>query len=255
MTKTLGIIAGLGPLAGAHFYRRLIEMSPADADSEHIPVILMSDPAVPSRIHHLSGNGPSPVPKLVDMAQKLVLAGANLIAIPSTTTSIYQAEIASHIGAPIVSLIEEVTAEIAKSECRQIGIMGTTPTRIYRVYEDAFGRAGLEAVYPDEETQTEIMDVIASVKEASGLGLASEGRDVRALIEDAGRKAVQLAQRPWSKELDGILLACTELPVIFPSDPSVLSSLKRPLFRSTDILAAAVVREMYAHDYTKTTRS
>ncbi|OPG16288.1 hypothetical protein B2M26_07385 [Ferroacidibacillus organovorans] len=244
MMKTLGVIAGLGPLAGAHFYRRLIEMSPAAMDSEHIPIILMADPTVPSRIEHLSGTGESPVPKLVEIAQKLVRAGAELIAIPSTTTSIYQEQIAQQMSVPMISLIEEVTAAIVKSQYRKIGIMGTTPTRTFRVYEASFRKAGLEAVYPDEETQLEITEIISAVKEASARYSAFDGR-VHIGIETLGERAIQLAQGPWSRDVDGILLACTELPVIVPSEVSILSRPPEALFRSTDILAAAIIRDVY----------
>ncbi|KUO95681.1 aspartate/glutamate racemase family protein [Ferroacidibacillus organovorans] len=243
--KTLGVIAGLGPLAGAHFYRRLIELSPATMDSEHIPVILMADPTVPSRIEHLMGIGESPVPKLVEMARKLVQAGAELIAIPSTTTSIYQREIANHVEVPMVSLIEEVTSRIAKTPHRKIGIMGTTPTRTFQVYEESFRKAGLEAYYPDDRTQSEIAEIISSVKEASTFHHSALDGHVHAKIEDLGKQVIQLAQRPWSCKLDGILLACTELPVIVPPGVSVLPQVPLALLRSTDILAEAIVCNLY----------
>lgn len=44
--RTVGIIGGVGPLAGAHFYRRLVELTPAGRDEEHIPVVLATDPAL-----------------------------------------------------------------------------------------------------------------------------------------------------------------------------------------------------------------
>lgn len=83
-------MGGFGPLAGAHFYRRLIELTDAHSDEQHLPLLLLSDPAVPSRLQHLAGEGPSPLPKLLEMARRLVAAGADLIAIPSATVHAYQ---------------------------------------------------------------------------------------------------------------------------------------------------------------------
>ena len=34
--KKLGIIGGMGPMATADLYRRVIELTPADSDQEHI---------------------------------------------------------------------------------------------------------------------------------------------------------------------------------------------------------------------------
>lgn len=39
----------MGPLAGADFFTKLIKCTPAVKDEGHIPVLLMSDPTVPSR--------------------------------------------------------------------------------------------------------------------------------------------------------------------------------------------------------------
>ncbi|WAH37645.1 aspartate/glutamate racemase family protein [Alicyclobacillus dauci] len=243
--KTVGILGGLGPLAGAHFYRRVIDMTPAAGDREHIPVILISDPAIPSRVEHLSGTGESPVPKLVEVARKLIGAGASLLAIPSSTTSIYEKTIAEQIDVPIVSMIDEVTAAISRSRCSRIGVMGTTPTRMFHVYDEAFERAGIRAVYPDEETQSAMMDVISTVKEATAVNNHPQEGDVNVMTL-LGRRTVELAERPWSRGVDGILLACTELPVIFPiPEYAASTTFSGELFNSTDILAAAVVREAY----------
>lgn len=38
----LGIIGGVGPLAAAHFYQRVIQLTPAD-DAAHLPVVLDSE--------------------------------------------------------------------------------------------------------------------------------------------------------------------------------------------------------------------
>ena len=53
----------------------------------------------------------------------------------------------------------------------------------------------------------------------------------------------EIAMRPWGQNVDGILLACTELPVIFPV--SVWSGVSVKLFSSTDILAEAVIKDAY----------
>ncbi|MGW3832505.1 aspartate/glutamate racemase family protein, partial [Streptomyces microflavus] len=62
----LGILGGMGPLATADFYRRFVERTPADSDQTHLPVVMWADPAVPDRTAALLGEGPSPVPALVE---------------------------------------------------------------------------------------------------------------------------------------------------------------------------------------------
>ncbi|MCL6454594.1 MAG: amino acid racemase [Alicyclobacillus sp.] len=236
--KTMGIIGGLGPLAGAHFYRRLVELTPAGRDEEHIPVVLVSDPTVPSRIDHLSGRGESPLPQLVAVCQRLVQAGADAIALPSTTTSIYQPQLAEQVPVPILSLIEEVAEVVAASGCRRVGVLGTTPTRTFAVYEQAFARRGMTAAYPDEASQAEVMAVIHAVKAASG-GNARAANPLAALHT----RIAAVAARAWAQDVDALLLGCTELPVLFPDEWSRQGlSTRCQVFSSTDILAAAAVR-------------
>ncbi|QSO51441.1 aspartate/glutamate racemase family protein [Alicyclobacillus curvatus] len=293
--QTVGILGGLGPLAGAHFYRRLVELTPAESDEDHIPVILVSHPDVPSRIHHLSGTGPSPVPKLTELCRQLEQLGARIIAVPSTTTSIYQAELSLEVNVPIISLIDEVTRVIATDGCTtesgmsergttergttergtsergisdrgtsdrgtsdrgtRIGIMGTTPTRTFAVYESAFARHGIQPLYPDDASQSDIMDVIRAVKGSQQYG--SQGADGRprgiASLAELAREVTAIASRPWAQTLDGILLGCTELPVLFPT-PDALAAFppKLKVFSSTDILATAVVRAACGSTYERT---
>ena len=40
MAKLLGVLGGMGPLATADFFRKLIEETPAQYDEEHVPVVV-----------------------------------------------------------------------------------------------------------------------------------------------------------------------------------------------------------------------
>ena len=123
----MGILAGLGPLAGAHFYRRLVELTPAHLDSEHLSVVLVTDNTMPSRLDHLEGHGVS-------------------------------------IGIPVLNLLSLVADALDQKGCRRVGIVATTPTRDYHLYEGVLNDRGIETVYPDQDTQDEIMNIIHGVK-------------------------------------------------------------------------------------------
>lgn len=226
MTKTLGILAGLGPLAGAHFYRRVIELTPAVNDHEHLSVVLIAENSIPSRLDHLIGQGPSPLPSLIEAAQRLITAGAEILAIPSTTTHAYYQEIATSVSVPVLNLIELVARDIARSSSRRVGIIATTPTCTLGLYDQALAQRGITAVYPDSHTQDEIMAVIRGVK--------AEGNRPQ-----WGERLEEAMAKAWARETDGMLLACTETPVVFAgiSHPRFPG----PLFNATDILARAAI--------------
>lgn len=199
----IGIIGGLGPLAGAHFYRRLIELTPAADDSEHVGVVLIADPRVPSRLAHLAGEGVSPAPALGRIAGALLAAGATLVVIPSSTTHAYYDEVVTTVPIPVLHLPSVVCAAAAARGWAVVGLMATTPTVTFGLYDRVAGDYGLQIRYPDQQTQARIMAVIAQVK---------QGQD----LAGAGSTLEQLRHRAWGRDVDGIILGCTELPVIYP---------------------------------------
>ena len=59
--KTLGVIGGLGPMATAYFLRRIVEMTDARTDQEHLDVIVLNRPSIPDRTAYiLDRTKPSP---------------------------------------------------------------------------------------------------------------------------------------------------------------------------------------------------
>ncbi len=227
MSKTLGILAGLGPLAGAHFYRRLIELTPADDDSEHLSVVLISESRIPSRLAHLEGRGPSPLGALTSTASRLVAAGAEVIVIPSTTTHAYYDNIAAHVSVPVLNLIELVADDIVRHSYRRVAIVATSPTRQYGLYDTAFRKRGVEAIYPDPTSQKEIMAIIQGVK--------STGNQPA-----WGERLLDVMSENWATEADGIVLACTETPVAFQTVSASLAHEIR-VIDATDILAKRAI--------------
>lgn len=230
--RTLGIIGGLGPLAGAHFYRRLIELTPAGGDADHLSVVLISDPAIPSRLLHLSGRGPSPVPRLIQVANRLIQAGANILAMPSTTTSYYEADIQRAIAVPLISLLTAVRDALKADGVGRIGILATTPTRDHHIYEALFDEAGIAYCYPDATIQERVMDLIAAVK--------GDGR----ARTDAGQELAQCLTGQWADSADAVLLGCTELPVVWDSGAHKLNRGRR-VYSATDILAERVLKTLH----------
>ena len=228
MSNTLGILAGLGPLAGAHFYRRCIELTPARSDAEHLSVVLISERSIPSRLDHLAHHGPSPVEALVEVAQRLVRAGAEVLAIPSTTTHAYYSEIAASVTIPVLNLIDLVATEIRRQGSLRAGIVATSPTRDYGLYDQAFAEYGIHAVYPDPKTQREIMTIIDGVKSSGPNG-------------SWGHRLVKAMEQRWAHDTDGLVLACTETPIVFPADTLHLQTGNRVIFNATDILARAAI--------------
>lgn len=220
----LGIIGGIGPLAGAHFYRRLIELTTADGDSDHLSVVLISEPQIPSRRAFIAGVGPSPGPALCSVARRLEAMGCDLIAIPSSTTHAFYSEIAAAVRTPIVNLIHEVTEDMLNSGVRRPAVLSTLATREAAIYEPHFGLA-IQPLYPPTTIQDRIEAMIDEVK---------RGSDVAVIRTEL----TELIAGSWTRQADAILLACTETPLIAPTKCAL------PIVSATDVLASAVLSRM-----------
>lgn len=221
--RTVGIIGGVGPLAGAHFYRRLVELTPASRDEDHIPVVLATDPALPSRVAHLTGDGPSPLPSLRRLASRLVDAGAQVLVIASVTTSAYVAELAAEVDVPVLDGLTEVGRALERRGFRRPAILATTAVCSLRIV-DPYLPAGVEPRYPDPAGSKAIQQVI---------------EDVKAGVDpvDAAAHLAPIADGGWARDCDVRLLACTELPLLQSYLPETV-----PYLSVTDVLAEATVR-------------
>ena len=63
MLKTIGIMGGMGPAATADLMMKIIEMTAADSDQEHIPMIIDNNTRIPDRTAAILSGGADPVSK------------------------------------------------------------------------------------------------------------------------------------------------------------------------------------------------
>jgi len=80
--KTIGILGGMGPEATARLFERIIALTSATHDQEHLPVLICNLPQIPDRTAAIRGQGESPVPLASKGLQILAANGADFIAIP-----------------------------------------------------------------------------------------------------------------------------------------------------------------------------
>ena len=61
----IGILGGMGPLATADFFAKVIAATKAARDEDHVPLLIQSDPRIPGRPAAILRGGPSPLPALL----------------------------------------------------------------------------------------------------------------------------------------------------------------------------------------------
>lgn len=219
--RKVGIVGGVGPLAGAIFYEELVNATPARNDSEHLPVFLISEP-LPSRTACLLHGEPSPGPALRSVVSRLVELGAEVIAVPSSTCHAFYGEYSDVPGACCVNLVNEVCVRIRKQGWEEVGVLGTTATQAAAVYDSAASSARCNWRYPEPRLQAKVQEIIDSVK--AGCLASQVAADFQRVLDG------------WRDDLNGLLLACTELATL-----EGLLSTELPVIYASRVLAQATV--------------
>ncbi|MBQ7006202.1 MAG: aspartate/glutamate racemase family protein, partial [Oscillospiraceae bacterium] len=85
MKKALGILGGMGPLATADLFTKIVTMTNAESDREHIRIYIDNNSQITDRTAAILHGGENPLPYMTESAQKLEAVGADCIIMPCNT--------------------------------------------------------------------------------------------------------------------------------------------------------------------------
>lgn len=227
--KTVGILGGMGPEATVLLMSRVIAMTTASEDSDHVPLLVDNNTQVPSRIKALiEKTGEDPGPVLCRMAQRLEAAGATALAMPCNTAHVYASVIEKSVSIPLLNMLT-LTAEYLKESTvhprwrpiRRVGLLASPAVRLTGVFDTVLRDQSLEPHYPFNDQA--ILHAIKAIK---------SGRCDREVVESVQRGAQDLLKQG----VDVLLIACSELSLLKEELPPHV-----PVVDSIDILARNVV--------------
>ncbi len=201
--KTIGVIGGMGPKSTIDFLSKIISLTPAKKDQEHLNMIVYMNPQIPDRTSAIINNKESPTKALTESAKLLQDARVDFIVIPCVTAHFWFEEIKNSINIPILSLLDITSKEIRKQgkDLKKIGILATSGAIQSRLFENAFESGGYEIVYPEERVQTDyVMKGIYNIK------MGKEAAEVKSLFLHACTQMIE-------KGAQIIIAACTEIPL------------------------------------------
>ncbi len=223
--KTVGILGGMGPLATSDLFNKIITLTDAKNDNDHLHIILDNYPAIPDRTKYILGDGENPLKYMVEAALKLEIMGANFIIMPCNTAHYFYEDISTYIRIPFLNIIEETAKEIKLNnpKTKNVCLLATQGTYKTGIYDNTFKKYGLEIFKPDKIIQDIVTDIIYSIKKG-----------------DTRLQKINIA--PLISYLESInsgdiILGCTELPVAF----SILG-ISKGCIDPTKILAKSAIR-------------
>lgn len=199
--KTCGVIGGMGPSATADLFQKIIKITAADSDQEHVPLIIYNNPQIPDRTAAILRGGQSPVDQLVLSAKLLEKAGADFLALPCNTAHYFIEDIQKSVNIPILNMIALTCEEVLSLNIKKPTALATSGTIKTKLYENALKKKGLSCNLPSVEQQEMVDRLIYAVKAGKKDYDITPFKDMLNKLSEGGDSL--------------FILGCTELPVAF----------------------------------------
>lgn len=229
MEPIIGIIGGMGPKATLDFYGKLLDEFGATCDQDHPHVLIDSNTKVPDRTTYILNGGQNPLPDLVKSARCLVDGGATILAMPCNTAHYFYQGIVDaidHEGISFIHMIDETGRYLKENNVDSVLLLATQGTYSSNLYQKALKGHGIEVVVPSKSIQDDLMTMIYDLK---------KGRD-----DFKKEELVHIVEEARNLGLKGIVLGCTELPLIFQS-----AGMADQAVDATSVLVDATIKEFH----------
>ncbi len=215
-SRTIGIVGGAGPMASAFLYTSILEICQkqynANDYNEFPEIVLVSYPFT-------RGNEEKIRNEISLCLSKLKNAGASLFSIASNSLHGFLPDLPK---ADFVNLMAEGLKEATHQHVSKALILAAPMTINLKLYE----QSAIECLYPPSKEQQQVNHLIREI--AGGKVEESQAQELRKII----------SQIHDNNPFDGIIIACTELPLIHRKLPL---SVALPVVDTVKVLASRLV--------------
>ncbi len=128
------------------------------------------------------------------------------------------------ISVPLLSIIDATAERIKSTGIKKVGLLGTKFTMEDGFYQQGLAKHGIETIVPDEDDRLTVHRIIF---DELCLGIFKES---------SKEKLREIIKKLKVNGAEGVILGCTELPLIIKQEDSEL-----PIFDTTRIHSEAAV--------------
>lgn len=227
--KAIGILGGMGPVSSIYMQKVLIDFSVkyfGAKNNEDFPEITLNSIPVPDFITS-SNNRSYALMMLKKRVKNFKTREYASLSLACNTAHILLKDLQNETDIPFISMIKEVVDVVFISGICCVGIIATPSTIKSKLYQDLFLEKSVNSITPTSSQLKAIERVVRNV--IAGKHTKKDSYEI-----------VKIALRMHEKGAKGIVLGCTELPLVFPE--------KFPLkvFNSVEILCMSLLRNYYS---------
>jgi len=225
-TQTIGLIGGMSWESTAEYYRIINQETKRRLGGHHnAKSVLVTVDFNDIDKYQQRDDWDSLQAMMVGASKQLSSAGADFIVVCANTMHKVAPAIEAAVSIPLLHIADVTAAAIKARGFRKVGLLGTRFTMAEDFYRGRLDRKfGIEVVVPEAAERAEIHRVI--------LEELCHGQ-----VTEKSRRFYQDAiEEMRSRGAEGIILGCTEIPMLIKSEHSAL-----PLFDTTQLHAEAAV--------------
>lgn len=202
MRRSIGILGGMGPLATADLFRKIVLLTDAACDNDHIRIYMDNNASIPDRTAAILSGGTNPLPAMTDSLRKLERCGADCVIMPCNTAHYFLPQLQALTKVPFLSMLE-ATAKTCRTQFprRTAAVLATKGTLSAGLYQQALAAEQVPFLIPEPREQDALMRVIYDGVKA-GCPPEAYRADMTSVLDVL-----------MTRGADYFILGCTELPL------------------------------------------
>lgn len=224
--KTMGLIGGMSWESSLEYYRIINETVKEKLGGLHSAKCIMYSvdfDEVEKLQHH--GKWEEATALMIDAAQRIEKAGADFVIICTNTMHKMAGDVQNSIQIPLLHIADVTADKVKEKGMKKVGLLGTRFTMEEDFYKGRLvEKHGIQVIIPDEEERQIVHNILY---DELCLG------EIKQISKD---KFKEIIDHLAAKGAEGIILGCTEIPLIVLQKDYDL-----PLFDTTAIHAKAAV--------------
>ena len=223
--KTIGMVGGTSWVSTVDYYRLLNEYTNQKLGGLNAAKIILYSVNFAEIDLILKTKGLENIYPIIHHAvQSIKNAGADFLLLGANTLHQFAERIENEFGLPIVHIAKETGKTIRKQGIQKVILLGTKYTMEMDFYPQALHDYGIDVIVPDKKDRLYIHDAIINE-------LLNEE-----FKPSTKEKLLSIINNLSGQAPEGIILGCTELPLIIKPEDTAL-----PLFDTTKIHAKSAV--------------
>jgi len=225
--KIIGLIGGMSWESSLEYYRIINELIKNKLGGLHSGRILMySLDFEEIEKMQTAGKWEDLTKKMIDCAQTLEKAGAEMVLICTNTMHLMAEDVQNNIDIPLIHIADSSAEKIIAKNLKKVGLLGTKYTMEQDFYKGRLKRKyDLEVIIPDSQEDIEMInDVIFKELCVGEIKITSKS------------KYLEVIENLIKRGAEGIILGCTEIPLLIKQ-----TDVDVPLFDTRTIHAEAAV--------------